>query len=242
MNAGSPSGRLRAMYHRLEEAYGPQQWWPAKTPFEVVVGAYLTQSTAWTSVERSIGNLAERGLLHVEAIRDLAESDLRELIRPSGYMTRKAAALKAFVAFLDNYYDGSLENLADEIPGIARKRLLALPGVGQETADAILLYALGHPAIVVDEYLRRVVTRHGLAAPKAKYVEIQALGEAAFAHEPDGERARHSNEFHALIVEVGKRHCRKSAVCEGCPLAWDLQNADRYGELPRLKRGANGRS
>lgn len=219
----SAAGRLRALYRSLEEAYGPQQWWPAKTPFEVVVGAYLTQSTAWTSVERSIANLAERGLLSVAAIRALTEVELKELIRPSGYMTRKAAAIKAFVAFLDTYYDGSLENLADENAEVARERLLALPGVGPETADAILLYALGKPAIVVDEYLRRVATRHGLVAAKAKHAEIQALGEAAFAGEPEGERARHCNEFHALMVEVGKRHCRKKPLCEGCPLEWDLR-------------------
>lgn len=242
MNAGSPSGRLRAMYQSLVAAYGPQQWWPAQTPFEVVVGAYLTQSTAWTSVERSISNLAEHGLLNVAAIRDIPESDLREMIRPSGYMTRKAAAIKAFVRFLDDCYDGSLENLADEMPDVARQRLLALPGVGPETADAILLYALGHSAIVVDEYLRRVVTRHGLAAAKAKYAGIQALGEAVFAHEPDGERVRHSNEFHALIVEVGKRHCRKTALCDGCPLVWDLRNVERSSGRPRSQRGTNERA
>lgn len=221
--SGSAAGRLRTLYESLREAYGPQQWWPAKTAFEVVVGAYLTQSTAWTSVERSIANLAERGLLNVAAMRELPEDELRELIRPSGYMTRKAAAIKAFVAFLDAEYGGSLEKLTDENPGVARRRLLALPSVGPETADAILLYALRHPAIVVDEYLRRVVMRHGLVAEKAKHAEVQALGEAAFAGEPDGERAGHCNEFHALIVEVGKRHCRKAPLCEGCPLEWDLR-------------------
>jgi endonuclease-3 related protein len=215
--------RLRGFYLRLAEAYGPQQWWPAKSPFEVVIGAYLTQNTAWTSVEKSIAKLAERGLLSVAAIRALREEELRELIRPSGYMTRKAAAIKAFVNFLDRFYDGKLENLAEETAEIARERLLALPGVGPETADAILLYALGHPAIVVDEYLRRVVTRHGLLANHAKYAEIQALGERTFAGEPDADRVEHCNEFHALMVEVGKRHCRRKAVCEGCPLAWDLR-------------------
>lgn len=219
--------RLREFYSHLVEVYGPQQWWPAKTPFEVVIGAYLTQNTAWNSVELSIANLAERGLLSVAAIRELPEAELRELIRPSGYMRRKAAAIKAFVAFLDGFYDGSLENLAEETPEIARERLLALPGVGPETADAILLYALGYPAIVVDEYLRRVVTRHGLLAENAKYAEIQALGEAAFAGEPDAERAQHCNEFHALVVEVGKRHCRRTPICEGCPLQWDLRGPGR---------------
>lgn len=218
----SAARRLRKFYEHLLKAYGPQQWWPAKTPFEVVIGAYLTQNTAWKAVEKSIANLAARDLLRVATIRELPEAELRELIRPSGFIMRKAAAIKAFVAFLDSDYQGSLDALAEEEPQVSREKLLALPGVGPETADAILLYALGHPAVVVDEYLRRVVTRHGLLGEKAKYAEIQALGEAAFAGEPHADRARHANEFHALIVEVGKRHCRRVARCEGCPLKRDL--------------------
>lgn len=224
---GNPARRLRKFYSHLLKAYGPQQWWPAKTPFEVVIGAYLTQNTAWTSVERSIGNLTARGLLAVDEIRVVPEAELRDLIRPSGYMIRKAAAIKAFVSFLGRSYNGSLETLAEQKPEIARQQLLALPGVGPETADAILLYALGHPAIVVDEYLRRVVTRHGLVAEKAKYAEIQALGEAAFGDEPYTERAEHCNEFHALVVELGKRHCRRAAKCDGCPLVGDLHEGLR---------------
>ncbi|MGH9585342.1 MAG: endonuclease III domain-containing protein [Acidobacteriaceae bacterium] len=219
--ARSAAVRLRRFYSELVKAYGPQQWWPAKTPFEVVIGAYLTQNTAWRSVERSIANLAARDLLRVEALRALPEMELRELIRPSGFIVRKAAAIKTFVSFLDREYGGSLEKLAAEDAATTRERLLELPGVGPETADAILLYALGHAAIVVDEYLRRVVTRHGLLGEKAKYAEIQTLGEAAFAGEPEAERAIHCNEFHAVIVELGKRHCRRVANCEGCPLAWD---------------------
>jgi endonuclease III related protein len=219
--------RLRTMYDRLVETYGPRDWWPAQSAFEVVIGAYLTQSTAWTSVERSIANLHAQHLLHIDAMRTLPEEELRELIRPSGYMIRKAAAIKAFIAFLDTYYDGSLEQLADEAPEIARPRLLALPGVGPETADAILLYALGQPAMVVDEYLRRVVERHGLIAPQAKYTEIQKLAVQAFARDEVRTWKSHFNEFHALIVEVGKRHCRRAQRCEECPLAFDLLQQDR---------------
>jgi endonuclease III related protein len=215
--------RLRGFYEQLAEVYGPQKWWPAETAFEVVLGAYLTQSTAWASVERSIANLAARGVLNLAGIRQIPEEQLRELIRPSGYMTRKAAAIKAFVAFLDCKYEGSLEKLAAESPAVARERLFALPGVGPETADAILLYALRHPAMVVDEYLRRVAARHGLVEAKAKYQEIQALSDRAFADEGTSDRLKHCNEFHALMVEVGKRHCRKTPSCTGCPLQWDLQ-------------------
>jgi len=229
---GRAALRLRALYESLESAYGPQHWWPAKTRFEVVLGAYLTQGTAWKSVERSIANLAERGLLSVAAIRDVPEIELRELIRPSGYMTRKAAAIKSFVRFLDAHYEGSLETLAREKPEVVRERLLALPGVGPETADAIRLYALGHPAIVVDEYLRRVVTRHGLVSKAAKDAEIQALGKTIFAKGAEGERARQCNEFHALIVKVGKQHCRRAPLCDACPLAWDLRRSgEATGEL-----------
>jgi endonuclease-3 related protein len=218
------------MYDRLVERFGPQQWWPAQTPFEVVIGAYLTQNTAWKSVERSIANLRARGALSVRGLRAIPEAELRDLIRPSGFMLRKAAALKAFVAFLDTLHSGKMAVLrrhAHADPAAARHQLLALPGVGPETADAILLYALGVPAMVVDEYLRRVAIRHGLVQAHAKYSEIQALGEAAFAPERSRENldelARHYNEFHALIVEIGKRHCGRVPRCEGCPLAFDLE-------------------
>jgi endonuclease-3 related protein len=139
-------------------------------------------------------------------------------------MTRKAAAIKAFIAFLDTQYEGSLENLAGETAEIARPRLLALPGVGPETADAILLYALGQPAMVVDEYLRRVVTRHDLLPTSARYADIQQLALEALQDDDPASRQQHYGEFHAVIVQVGKRHCRRVARCEGCPLAYDLPN------------------
>lgn len=223
--------RLRAMYDHLVQRLGPQQWWPAKTAFEVVIGAYLTQNTAWSSVERSIANLEARGTLSVDGLRSIPENELRDLIRPSGFMLRKAAALKAFVAFLDSQYAGNIDALRHEAVHAApavRHKLLALLGVGAETADAILLYALNAPAMVVDEYLRRVAVRHGLVREDAKYREIQSLAEQAFAEdrarEKPEELAQHYNEFHALIVQIGKTHCRRVAICEGCPLAWDLKN------------------
>lgn len=224
--------RLRAMYNRLVKRFGPQQWWPAKTAFEVVIGAYLTQNTAWKSVERSIANLEARGVLSIGGLRAIPEAELRDLIRPSGFMLRKAAALKAFVAFLDVHYGGRIETLceaAPESPLTVREQLLALPGVGPETADAILLYALDAPAMVVDEYLRRIVIRHSLVPEKAKYADIQALAEQTFAseraHESSPDLAGHYNEFHALVVQIGKTHCRRTPICEGCPLQWDLKNA-----------------
>jgi len=209
--------------------WGPQQWWPAKNAFEVVVGAYLTQNTAWKAVERSIRNLKARGVLSIAGLRAIPEDELRVLIRPSGFMVRKAAALRAFAAFLGAHYSGRMEQLARAARRNAvqvREELLALPGVGAETADAILLYALDVPAMVVDEYLRRVVTRHGLLPEKAKYGEIQSLAEQAFAADAasgtPAELAEHYNEFHALMVQIGKLHCGRTPRCEGCPLAYDL--------------------
>jgi endonuclease-3 related protein len=226
------------MYDRLVMVYGPQAWWPAASSFEVVIGAYLTQNTSWRGVEKSILNLKAYGSLSVEGIRSLSEESLRELIRPSGYMRRKAAAIKAFVSFLDEQYGGSLESLASESTLAARERLLALPGVGPETADAILLYALGKPAMVVDEYLRRVATRHHLLPETAKYPEIQALAVLAFRGEPLETLAPHYNEFHALMVMAGKTHCGPKPKCQGCPLAEFLPPASTGSPATQNARGA----
>jgi endonuclease-3 related protein len=219
---------LRAMYERLAEAYGPQHWWPGDTPLEITLGAYLTQNTSWRAVERSLGNLRERGLignasehqvLDAAALLAMPEEELRVLLRPSGYMVRKTAAIRAFLGFLFAEAGGSFERLAAMRTEVLRPKLLALPGVGPETADAILLYALGHEAMVVDEYLRRVTVRHGLAAERSSYEAIQRLAWSAFAGERGKERVRHANEFHALIVMVGKEHCGPKPRCAGCPLA-----------------------
>ena len=210
---------LRNFHEQLAAAYGPQQWWPAQAPLEVIVGAYLTQNTSWRGVERSIANLIDRGVMNLDGLRGIAEEELRMLIRPSGYMVRKAAAIKAFVAFLDREHGSSLARLAAQPTSVVRAQLLALPGVGDETADAILLYALLHPIPVVDEYLRRITARHDLAGRDRKYREVQQLVDAAFSNDPPEFRRRLYNEFHALVVNVGKNHCGPQPRCEGCPLA-----------------------
>jgi len=220
--------RLRWIHDQLAAAYGPQHWWPAKTPFEVILGAYLTQNTAWKAVERSLANLRAAGALTVEGLRALPLEDLRRCIQPSGFYTRKAAALKAFVAMLDEEFGGSLKALAATPPAGLRDRLLALPGVGPETADAILLYALGHVVPVADEYLRRIAERHRLqevASGSKSYGALVELTREALADDPRDTHARLFNEFHALTVAVGKAHCRRTAQCEGCPLAGDLRYA-----------------
>lgn len=210
---------LRRMYAALLEAYGPQQWWPAKTSLEVIVGAYLTQNTSWRAVEKSIANLRAEDVLSFEGLREISEEELRTLIKPSGFMRRKASSIKAFISFLDSEYDGSLAQLSSQSATKTRRQLLALPGVGPETADAILLYALGQPVMVVDEYLRRVATRHGLTSEKAPYTEIQQLAVNAFCEDDAASLAQHYNEFHAVVVELGKRHCKRQAECDGCPLS-----------------------
>ncbi len=225
----SPAMRLRRMHDVLMRAYGPQLWWPAKTPFEVILGAYLTQNTAWKAVERSLANLRAAGALTPEGLRAVPLAKLRRLIRPSGFITRKARALKAFVAMLDKEFGGSLEALAATPTAELRERLLALPGVGQETADAILLYALGHSVPVADEYLRRIAERHQLVSPPSgrkhiSYESLTSLTRQAFASEPFSAQAHLFNEFHALTVAVGKVHCGRTARCEGCPLAEDLRH------------------
>jgi endonuclease-3 related protein len=224
-HATAAARRLRRMHDQLAQAYGPQHWWPARTPFEVILGAYLTQNTSWKAVERSLANLRDAGALTLDGLRSLSLVELRRLIQPSGFFTRKAPALKAFVAMVDEDFSGSLEALEAAPTAAVRRRLLALPGVGPETADVILLYALGHPVPVADEYLRRIALRHRLLAPpsgRMGYDSLADLTRRAFASDPAARHAELFNEFHALTVAVGKAHCGRRAHCEGCPLAADL--------------------
>jgi endonuclease-3 related protein len=219
------------MYVALVDAYGPQQWWPAETPLEVIVGAYLTQNTSWQAVEKSIKNLRNSDVLHIEGLRTISQAELQALIKPSGFMQRKAASIKSFIHFLDRHHNGSLAQLSSQETGETRAQLLALPGVGPETADAILLYALGKLVMVADEYLRRLVTRHNLVHEKVRYPEIQQMALDAFAQDTIASRVQHYNEFHAVVVELGKRHCRRQPDCEGCPLSKSVFQPPRLASI-----------
>jgi len=172
---------VRRYYHTLYQAWGAQHWWPAETRFEVIVGAYLTQNTAWTNVELALAQLRAMELLSVEGVRRVRVSKLQRLIRSSGYFRQKARRLKIFVRFLDTKYDGSLDRLFAQPTASLREALLNLDGVGPETADSILLYAGNHPVFVVDAYTRRILDRHGILSEKSEYEEIRELFQRALA-------------------------------------------------------------
>jgi endonuclease-3 related protein len=171
----NPAEELRNYYTALYGAWGAQHWWPAETQFEVIVGAYLTQNTAWTNVEQALANLRQANLLSVEGIRAVRLPLLQRLIRPSGYFRQKAARLKTFVAFLDAQYEGSLSRLFSQPTERLREELLTLNGIGPETADSILLYAGNHPVFVVDAYTRRILDRHAILPQKSDYEDIRQL-------------------------------------------------------------------
>lgn len=183
-------GDIRRYYRELYAAWGPQHWWPAESRFEVIVGAYLTQNTAWTNVERALANLRSAGLLSVEGIRKARLPRLERLIRSSGYFRQKARRLKTFVAFLDKKYEGSLDKLFSQPTAELREELLELNGVGPETADSILLYAGNHPVFVVDAYTRRVLERHNILPANTDYGEIRKLFEEALSEVAQQEKEK----------------------------------------------------
>jgi endonuclease-3 related protein len=229
-------------YTALLARYGPQNWWPARSRFEVIVGAYLTQNTNWSNVEKAMANLRRARLLSVPAMRRAPLPELETLVRPSGYFRQKARNLKTFIAFLDRQYSGSLMRMFAQPAAKLRAELLELNGVGPETADSILLYAGNQPVFVVDAYTRRVLLRHGIIGEKTGYEEIRTLVEHAIsstaaesltAPKPGSDPrhpvsrmsraersplAQYYNEMHALIVRVGNHYCRSKPICEGCPL------------------------
>ena len=174
-----PENYIRSYFETLYRAWGRQHWWPAQSPFEVIVGAYLTQNTSWSNVERALDSLRQARILSVSGIRRTPLPKLERLVRSAGYFRQKARRLKTFVRFLDRYYHGSLARMFVQPTARLREELLALNGVGPETADSILLYAGNHPVFVVDAYTRRILERHQLIAPRASYEEVRALFERA---------------------------------------------------------------
>src|SRR2546423_10091666 len=177
----SQDERLIAYYQALYRAWGRQQWWPARTRFEVIVGAYLTQNTSWNNVTIALRSMRAAGVLRLKGVRDISLSQLESLIRSSGYFRQKARRLKTFVGFLDTYYGGSLNRMFAQPTEKLREELLGLNGVGPETADSILLYAGQHPVFVVDAYTRRILHRHGILPATASYEEIRQLFQRALA-------------------------------------------------------------
>lgn len=204
---------VNKIYKMLFSYYGHRGWWPGDSPFEIAVGAILTQNTNWANVEKAISNLKQQGVLSARALHEMPLQDVASLIRPSGYYNIKAKRLKAFIGFLMAGYDGDMALMGKTATERLRVDLLAINGVGQETADSILLYALGRPVFVIDAYTKRVFSRHGIMDMRASYEEYQDL-----FHGSINADAAVYNEYHALIVSVGKDFCRPEPRCEGCPL------------------------
>jgi endonuclease-3 related protein len=204
---------LMAMHRRMYEHFGPLHWWPGDTPFEIIVGAILTQNTAWTNAKKAIANIKNAGALSAEALHKMQPARLAALIKPSGYFNIKAKRLKSFLDFLFRQYGGSLRRMFREKPGALREKLLAVNGVGPETADSILLYAGNITTFVVDAYTKRIFSRHGMLTGKEKYDEVKKFFEANLPR-----KTQLYNEYHAQIVNVGKLFCRRAPRCAECPL------------------------
>jgi endonuclease-3 related protein len=217
--------RLKEVYERLLAAYGLQHWWPAERPFEVMIGAILTQSAAWRNAEKAIGNLKAAGALSPAAIRSLPVSELARIIHPCGYFNAKALKLKALVGWFAGYCD-DFNNLSAIDMNILRRELLAIHGIGPETADSILLYAIGRPVFVIDAYTRRIISRIGFGVERESYDGYQRLFTANLAAD-----AALFNEYHALLVKLAKDACRKQPLCSKCCL----------GDICRFSKEGNNR-
>jgi endonuclease III related protein len=233
-------------YHALYAAWGAQHWWPGETQFEVIVGAYLTQNTAWTNVDRALANLRGAGVLSLEGIRKIRLSRLERLIRPSGYFRQKAKRIKTFVAFLDREYGGSLEALFSQPTTSVRAQLLSLNGVGPETADSILLYAGNHPVFVVDAYTRRVLDRHNILPADADYEQIRQLFERSLQPIASGVQDSHhgGTESQRKVSEGDESKARlalpKSAAGESVGL--DRSNDRKKAPVNRIRSVSPGLS
>jgi len=205
--------KLIEIYRRLYRTFGPQHWWPGDSPFEIAIGAILTQNTNWGNVEKAIENLKRVKTLNAKSIQDMRAERLASLIKPAGYFNIKAKRLKAFIYFLLNEYHGSMKRMRDVEMRTLRTKLLEIHGIGPETADSILLYALEKPVFVIDAYTKRVLSRHGIMEHTKPYEEFQDLFHSTLKKD-----LRLFNEYHALFVRLGKTYCRKNPRCEDCPL------------------------
>ena len=205
--------KLSLIYKKLYACFGSQHWWPGETPFEVAVGAILTQNTNWANVEKAIANLKNDKVLNPKALHDMSNASLASLIRPAGYFNIKAKRLKNFIGLLMNEYHGSMSKMAKEDLRSIRKKLLSVNGIGPETADSIILYALEKPVFVIDAYTKRVLSRHNILDHDASYDAFQT-----FFHLNLIKDISLFNEYHALFVRLAKENCRTKPLCAGCPL------------------------
>ncbi len=205
------------IYNALFKHFGPQDWWPGETPFEVIIGAILTQNTSWDNVEKAIASLKASGKFTPQGLFKLPVDKLALLIKSSGYFNLKARRLRNFLSFLHNDYEMNLDRMLKENGHILRHKLLNVNGIGPETADSILLYAAEYPTFVVDAYTKRILSRHGYVSADATYHQIQELFAGALPKD-----TQLYNEYHALIVRVGKELCRKTPRCNSCPIEYDL--------------------
>ena len=204
---------LLQIYQKMFDALGPRHWWPGETPFEVIIGAILTQNTNWSNVEKAIKNLKTAGKLSPEGMYELSVTELAELIRPSGFFNVKAKRVKAFINWLFSRYEGNLSKMFAQDLQALRGELLSVKGIGPETADSILLYAGNMPTFVVDAYTHRIFSRHELIPEESTYDEMKS-----FFEENLPEDVQLFNEYHALLVNIGKTFCKTKKVCEPCPL------------------------
>lgn len=212
--AGSQTGqRLMEMFNLMLDHFGPQNWWPAETELEVMIGAVLTQNTNWKNVERAIENLQRRNLLSLDGLRSIAVTGLAQEIRPAGYYNIKAKRLKNLIDFIADQYNSDLSLFLKDGTQILREGLLSVKGIGPETADSILLYAVRRPVFVIDAYTHRILSRHGMIEEQTDYHELQELFMDHLS-----EDSAFFGEFHALIVRTGKEYCRRRPLCDRCPL------------------------
>ena len=204
---------LLQIYQKMFEALGPRQWWPGETPFEIVIGAILTQNTNWSNVEKAIKNLKTAGKLSPEGIYELSVTELAKLIRPSGFFNVKAKRVKTFINWLFSRYEGNLSKMFARDLQSLRSELLSVKGIGPETADSILLYAGNMPTFVVDAYTHRIFSRHELIPEESTYDDMKSFFEENLPKD-----VQLFNEYHALLVNIGKMFCKPKKVCEPCPL------------------------